>query len=132
MIVLDTHIQIWWAEDNNRLTARQRSAIESERRGSGLIGISPISCIEVARLAAASLIELPTDALTWIRRLMNYPSVHLLPITPEIAVRAYSLPEPFHRDPADRILVATAIELDCPLLTSDQRIVQYPHVDTIA
>lgn len=132
MIVLDTHIQIWWSEDDNRLTDRQRSAIESERRQFGSIGISPISCIEVARLAAASLIELPTDALTWIRHLMNYPSVRLLPITPEIAVRAYSLPEPFHRDPADRILVATAIELACPLLTSDQRILQYPHVDTIA
>lgn len=131
MLVLDTHIQIWWVEEDGRLTNAQRLAIESERRRSGTIGVSAISCIEIARLAGAGLIELPTDALTWMGDLLGYPSVRLLPITPEIAVRAYTLPEPFHRDPADRILVATALELSCPLLTSDRRIVEYPHVTTI-
>lgn len=71
------------------------------------------------------------DALSWLRTSLTYPNVQLIPITPEIAVRAYTLPEPFHRDPADRILVATALELSCPLLTSDRRIVEYPHVTTI-
>ena len=113
------------------MTNTQRLAIESERRQSGTIGVSSISCIEIARLAGAGLIELPTDALTWLGNLLSYPSVQLLPITPEIAVRAYTLPEPFHRDPADRILVATALELSCPLLTSDRRIIEYPHVTTI-
>ena len=83
-------------------------------------------------MAAARLIELPTDALAWISRLLSYPNVQLLPITPEIAVRAYNMPEPFHRDPADRILVATALELSCPLLTSDSRIIDYPHITTIS
>ena len=131
MLVLDTHIQIWWVEEDGRLTNAQRLAIESERRQSGTIGVSAISCIEIARLAGAGLIELPTDTLTWISDLLGYPSVQLLPITPEIAVRAYTLPEPFHRDPADRILVATALEFSCPLLTSDRSIVEYPHVTTI-
>ena len=131
MLVLDTHIQIWWVEEDGRLTNAQRLAIESERRQSGTIGVSAISCIEIARLAGAGLIELPTDALTWMGDLLGYPSVQLLPITPEIAVRAYTLHEPFHRDPADRILVATALELSCPLLTSDRRIIDYPYVDTI-
>ncbi len=62
---------------------------------------------------------------------VDLPRSPLLPITPEIAVRAYSLPEPFHRDPADRLLVATAIEWACPLLTDDKLILDYPHVDTI-
>lgn len=131
MIVLDTHIQIWWAEEIGRLTASKRSAIEAERRQSGIIGISAISFIEIARLAAARSIELPTDALAWMRGLLSYAGVRLLPITPEIAVRAYNLPEPFHRDPADRILVATALEHSCPLVTSDNRIIEYPHVITI-
>ena len=131
MIVLDTHIQIWWVEEAGRLSDAQRLAIDSERKQAGTIGVSAISCIEIARLAGAALIELPTDALTWMDNLLSYPGVQLLPITPEIAVRAYSLPEPFHRDPADRILVATALELSCPLLTSDRRIVEYPHVTTI-
>ena len=76
-------------------------------------------------------VALQLDALSWLRRLLNYPDVELLPITPEIAVRAYSLPEPFHRGPADRILVATALEYSCPLVTSDGRILDYPHVNTI-
>ena len=132
MIVLDTHIQIWWIDEVGRLTEPQRSAIDAERGQSGTIGISAISCIEISRLAAARLIELPTDALAWISRLLSYPNVQLLPITPEIAVRAYNMPEPFHRDPADRILVATALELSCPLLTSDSRIIDYPHITTIS
>ena len=131
MIVIDTHIQVWWVEESVRLTATQRQAIENEWRQSGIIGVSAISCVEIARLAGNGLIELPTDALTWMRRLLSYPAVRLLPITPGIAVRAYSLPEPFHRDPADRILVATALEHSCPLITSDGRILDYPHVNTI-
>ena len=131
MIVIDTHIQIWWVEESGRLSETQRQAIENERRQSGTIGVSAISCVEIARLAGNGLIELPTDSLTWMLRLLSYPAVRLLPITPEIAVRAYSLPEPFHRDPADRILVATALEHSCPLVTSDGRILDYPHVNTI-
>lgn len=131
MIVVDTHIQIWWVEESGRLAETQRQAIENERHQSGTIGVSAISCVEIARLTRNGLIELPTDSLTWMLRLLSYPAVRLLPITPEIAVRAYSLPEPFHRDPADRILVATALEYSCSLVTSDGRILDYPHVNTI-
>ncbi len=131
MIVIDTHIQIWWVEESSRLAETQRQAIENERLQSGIIGVSAISCVEIAKLAGNRLIELPTDALSWLQRLLSYPTVRLLPITPEIAVRAYSLPEPFHRDPADRILVATALEYSSPLVTSDGRILDYPHVNTI-
>ena len=131
MIVIDTHIQIWWVEESDRLAETQRQAIENERHQSGTIGVSAISCVEIARLAGNRLIELPTDSLTWMHSLLSYPTVRLLPITPEIAVRAYGLPEPFHRDPADRILVATALEYSCPLVTSDGRILDYPHVSTI-
>lgn len=131
MIVVDTHIQIWWVEESGRLAETQRQAIENERHQSGIIGVSTISCVEIARPAGNGLIELPTDALAWMRGLLSYAGVRLLPITPEIAVRAYNLPEPFHRDPADRILVATALEHSCPLVTSDNRIIEYPHVITI-
>ncbi len=82
-------------------------------------------------LSERQRVTLELDPLPWLSRLLNYPAVQLLPITPEIAVRAYSLPEPFHRDPADRLLVATAIEWDCPLLTDDRMILDYPHVNTI-
>ena len=132
MIILDTHIGIWWSDEISRLTVSQISAIAQERRIQGSIGISAITCWEIAMLVERQRVTLQLDALSWLRRLLNYPDVVLLPITPEIAVRAYSLPDPFHRDPADRLLVATAIEWDCPLLTDDREILDYPHVNTIA
>jgi PIN domain nuclease of toxin-antitoxin system len=131
VIILDTHIGVWWSDEISRLTAAQLDAITDERFIQGSIGISAITCWEIAMLVERQRITLQLDALSWLRRLLSYPGVELLPVTPEIAVRAYSLPEPFHRDPADRILVATAIELACPLLTDDGRILAYPHVNTI-
>ena len=130
MIILDTHIWVWWSNETGRLTTAQRAAIATEL-ANGSIGISVISCIEIARLTAIGRLELYPDTLTWLRNGIAYPGVRLLPVTPEIAVRAYSLPEPFHRDPADRILVATALEHYCPLVTSDGRILNYPEVNTI-
>ncbi len=82
-------------------------------------------------LTAKQRIGLNMDTLAWLSRGLSYPSMRLLPITPEIAVRAYNLPEPFHRDPADRMLVATALEHSSPLVTSDERIILYPHASTI-
>ncbi len=132
MIVLDTHTWIWWANETGQITEAQRDAIVQERRQIGAIGISAISLWEIAMLAERQRITLHADALSWLRRSLAYPTVHLLPLTPEIAVRAYRLPEPFHRDPADRILVATALEHSCSLVTSDARITDYPHVQTIS
>ena len=131
MIILDTHISVWWSDEITRLSAAQRDAISNERRRQGTIGFSAVSCWEVALLSERQRVTLELDPLAWLNRLLNYPAVELLPITPEIAVRAYSLPEPFHRDPADRLLVATAIEWNCPLLTDDRMILDYPHVDTV-
>ena len=83
-------------------------------------------------MSASGQLALHSDTLDWLRSSLSYANIHLLPITPEIAVRAYRLPEPFHRDPADRILVATALEHSCSLVTSDARITDYPHVQTIS
>ncbi len=131
MILLDTHIGVWWSDEMSRLSVAQHNAIIDERQRQGTVGISAVSCWEIAMLTERQRITLSLDALSWLRRLLNYPDVELLPITPEISVRAYSLPEPFHRDPADRLLVATAIEWECPLLTDDRLILDYPHVETI-
>ena len=75
--------------------------------------------------------SLNPDVLTWLNSELAYPAVQLLPITPEIAVRAYRLPDTFQPDPADRLIVATAIENDCPLATSDNRIIEQRSVPTI-
>lgn len=130
MIVLDTHVWIWWENGTGSLTPPQRQAIESEYR-TGELGISVVSCWEIAMLVGKGRLQLGLETLGWFRTALHRPSVRLLPITPEIAVRAYRLPEPFHPDPADRLIVATAAEHGCPLATSDRRIVEYSGATTV-
>jgi PIN domain nuclease of toxin-antitoxin system len=76
-------------------------------------------------------LELAGRTTEWIRLALRYPGVRLVPLTPRIAVEANELPDPFHRDPADRILVATARVHGFPLLTADQKILGYPHVTLV-
>jgi PIN domain nuclease of toxin-antitoxin system len=130
VILIDTHIWIWWVQDKPKLTASQIKHIENLQ--SNEIGVSVISCLEVARLTAARQITFSVDILDWISAALIYPDVQLLELTPEIAVASTRLPSPFHKDPADRILVATARALDIPILTADAKILSYSHVRTLA
>ena len=129
MIVLDTHIWVWWTNGDERLTGAQVQAIRAHE--DNLIGISAISCWEVARLVEYGRLQLPLDALEWLDKALAYPGVYLLPLTPQVAVESTRLPGSFHRDPADQIIVATARVFGCPLITSDDKILNYPHVATI-
>ena len=67
----------------------------------------------------------------WFRAALGYPGISLLALTPEIAIESTSLPGNFHRDPSDQIIVATARLRQCPLVTSDDKITNYPHVRTL-
>lgn len=129
MIVLDTHIWIWWVSDDERLTAGYRSVIES-RQSDGL-GISAISCWEVAKLVQLGRLQLRDPAAVWLDEALAYPGCRLLELTPRIAVESSSLPGALHRDPADQIIVATARVWGCPLLTADQKLLEYPHIETL-
>nr|WP_274703653.1 type II toxin-antitoxin system VapC family toxin [Chloroflexus aurantiacus] len=129
VIVLDTHIWIWWVHDPSQLTQAQIEAITNNE--TELIGISAISCWEVAKLVEYKRLELPLPLEEWFEQALSYPGMQLLALTPEIAIESTRLPTPFHRDPADQIIVATARIYGCPLVTSDEKILQYPHVVTI-
>ena len=96
-----------------------------------MIGVSVISCWEIAKLVEYGRLELPCPLEEWFEQALSYPGIHLLPLTPEIAIESTRLPGEFHRDPADQIIVATARVYNCPLVTSDERILNYPHVTTI-
>jgi PIN domain nuclease of toxin-antitoxin system len=128
VILLDTHIWVWWVQDDPRLKAAQRILLTANET-SGL-GISVISCWEVAKLVEVGRLVLPLAVSEWVSKALAYPGVRLLPLTPKIAIASTQLPGGFHRDPADQILVATARTHGNPLLTSDQRILDYPHVIT--
>ena len=130
MIVVDTHVWIWWILDTERLSDAQRRVMEDNEDDS--IGVSAISCWEIAKLCEYRRLELPVELTEWFAAALSYPGVSLLGITPEVAVESTRLPGGFHRDPADQIIVATARVHACDLVTSDEKIVKYPHVRTIA
>jgi PIN domain nuclease of toxin-antitoxin system len=126
MIVLDTHMWVWWIHEDPQLTQRQKAWIqEHEEQG---LGVSAISCWEVAKLVEYHRLTLPCPVAEWIDQALAYPGMQLLHLTPRIAVESTQLPGSFHRDPADQIIVATARVYDCPLLTVDDKIFRYPHV----
>jgi PIN domain nuclease of toxin-antitoxin system len=93
-----------------------------------IIGVSAISCWEVAKLVELNRLELSCSVKDWIEQALIYPGVRLLNLTPEIAIKSTQLPGSFHRDPADQIIVATARIWDCPILTADSKILNYSYV----
>jgi len=129
MILLDTHIWLWWVHADKNLTAQQAKKIQENE--TGVIGVSAISCWEIAKLVERGRLELNLPVEEWLRQALDYPGVRLLELTPEIAVESTRLPGEFHRDPADQIIVATARLYDCLLLTADGQIKNYPHVKTL-
>ena len=129
MILLDTHIWVWLADESDRLTEEHKRIIE-HHRGNGL-GVSVISCWEVAKLVEYGRLKLSCPVADWIEAALSLPSIRLLELTPRIAVASTQLPGEFHRDPADQIIVATARVYDMELLTIDERILRYGHVRTV-
>lgn len=126
MIVLDTHIWIWWVHGDPRLTQAQTSVI-SAAEATG-IGVSAISCWEVAKLVEYKRLVLPSPTREWLDQALSYPGVRLLSLSPEVAAESTELPGEFHKDPADQIIVATARVYGAPLVTVDEKIRAYPHV----
>jgi PIN domain nuclease of toxin-antitoxin system len=95
------------------------------------LAVSVISCWEVAKLVERKRLELNLQVGEWIQRALAYPGIHLLYLTPKIAVESTQLPPTFHRDPADQIIVATSRVRGYPLLTADEKILEYAHVKTL-
>ena len=129
MIVLDTGAWIWWVTDPSRLSRRARTVIETEEARQGLI-VSAISVWEVAVKVALGKLELDRDVRSWISLASVYPGVIVHPLDAHDALESTLLPGRFHRDPADRILIALARRLGVPLVTSDRAIRRYRHVRT--
>lgn len=126
MIVLDTATWIWRASDPTRLTTSARRAIDEAERAL----VSAISVWEVAMLVAKRRIRLDRPVEQWVDIALALPGIQLAALEPAIAVRSTKLPGDFHADPADRMIVATALEHAVPIVTPDERIRSYPHVQS--
>ena len=128
MIILDTHIWVWWVTGSPRLTSQQQQWIQ-DYQSLGL-GISIISCWEVAKLVEKKRLVLSINVEQWLQQALAYQGVQLLNLTVPIVVRSTELTG-FHNDPADQIIVATANIYGCALLTADKKILKYPGVKTL-
>ena len=129
MILLDTHILLWWVGQPDRLTAAQIEAIRKNESDS--LGVSVITCWEIGKLVQLGRIELGRAVDEWLEVALTYPGMQLLPLTPRIALASCQLPDGFRSDPADEILVATARLYGCPLVTSDRKLRAYAHVNSV-
>ncbi|MGE0601546.1 MAG: type II toxin-antitoxin system VapC family toxin [Dehalococcoidia bacterium] len=126
MILLDTHVSVWWVNGDSSLAPGVTQLIR-EHEGDGL-GVSIISCWEIAKKVSLNRLSLDRSLDVWLSGAIGYPGVELLGLTPEIVIESTRLPGSFHRDPADQLIVATARVLGVPLLTLDQQILRYEHV----
>jgi len=128
--LLDTHVWVWWVSDPGRLSAPARLAIEKARSGDGVL-VSSISVWEVAMLVVRGRLVLTIPVEEWVTRCEAVPGLRFVPVDPAIALRSVNLPGLLHPDPADRIIVATALEKKARLITKDARLQAYPYVHTV-
>jgi PIN domain nuclease of toxin-antitoxin system len=129
MIVLDTHIWVWWVHGDTKLS--QTAAMAIQVHESLVIGISVMSCWEIAKLVEYKRLILPCEISEWFEQALSYPGIQLLNLTPKIAIASTQLAG-FHRDPTDQLIAATAKVYGCPLVTADAKILNYPGLQTIA
>lgn len=130
MIVLDTHTLVWWVSGDPLLSKRARTAIEREQPDGDII-VSSISAWEIAMLVERGKLVLSMDVGSWLSTVAQIDAVRFLPVDVEVATKSVDLPGDFHKDPADRMIVATARKLAVPLVTKDDKIRAYAHVKTI-
>lgn len=130
MIVIDTSVLVWWMSDPERLSKRARRAMTREKKTEN-IRVSSISIWEICLLVKKERLQLSMDVGAWIEKIERLPFLQFVPVDNRIAQLSVDLPEPFHADPADRMIVATARVLGAALVTSDRKILQYPHVQTV-
>lgn len=127
-LLLDTHVWIWSQEQPEKLG---QPAVQALLAAEETNTVCTISTLELARLLAVGTISLAIPLHDWIEQSLNDLAATTLLLTHEIAAEAYALPSPFHKDPADHILVAAARIHQLTLVTADERILEYPHVRTI-
>ena len=133
-LLLDTHVWLWFMLGDPELAISERNAI-NRAAASGDLKIAAISVWEAALSALRGRVALGQHLAQWMSEAVSAPGLSIEPLLPQVAVEACSLPEAFHRDPADRLMVATARVANATLMTRDRRILDYAargHLTAIA
>lgn len=124
VIVLDTHLWFWFInEEYDRFPTAWREAIEAAER----VGVSCVSCYEIALAQQRGRLELPCSAERWFEEALTPAGIELLPLTPAIAAAAVAL-SPVHRDPFDRLIIATTLICQAKLASVDGSFGRYPEL----
>jgi PIN domain nuclease of toxin-antitoxin system len=127
--VLDTHAWLWWVNGDRRLSRRARTAIE--RAGSrGELYLSVYSIWEVAKRVEKGQLGFNRPLDEWLEIALAAEGLQVAGLTRALIVDSCRLPQPFHGDPADQIIVATTRSLSATLITKDARLRDYSHVRT--
>ena len=127
MIVLDTHIWLWWIAEDYRSIGDERVQLLKDE---DIVAVSAISCFEIAWLERHKRIDLNIKKDEWFELALDGSGIAMLPITPEIACLAVDLPE-HHSDPQDRIIIATSLAYDALLMSSDKKFSLYKELKDI-
>ncbi len=123
--LLDTHVWIWTQEQPELLGETTRALLEATPDE---ICVSAVSSLEIARLVSGGLLEMEGSIQRWVRMAIDTLDARSLDVDHSAALEAYALPGRFHKDPADRLLVATARLHKLTLITADEQILAYRHV----
>ncbi len=123
--MLDTHIALWLETGDSRLSASTRGLLDDCWRAGGTIFFSAVSAWEISLLASLGRFTLDLPADLWVTRFLERPGVASAPLMPRAAALSNQLRNLEHRDPGDRLLIATAIDLVCPLVTYDAPIINF-------
>ena len=131
MIVLDTHILIWWINNPDKLSDKARKRINLDIKKKEDILISSISIWEIYMLVKKGRLKFRVDIDTWIEKIEKLNFLRFIPVNNNIAAKSVMLVPPLHSDPADRIIIATALKNGATLITSDSKLLRYPHIQTL-
>ncbi len=129
MIVIDTHVWLWLLHEPSQLSNSARECIDREESQNGIL-VSAISVWEIAVKYSIGKLSLPLPVDDWYALAKCHSRIIIESLNPEDEISSTQLPG-FHKDPADRIIVAMARRYDIPLITCDNNILKYPHVKTI-
>jgi len=128
--LLDTHTWVWWNMNPQNLSERVKEIIGDTNTYNEML-LSAISPWEFCKLLEKKRVGISCNPEDWIRTALDMPKLRLVPLSPILSYRSTVLPQPFHSDPADQIIVATAREESATILTKDQRILMYRHVRSL-
>lgn len=123
-VLLDTHALVWLVSGNVCLGVHARSTIH-QAAAKHLLLVSAITPWEIAMLVSKGRLTLDRDVGDWVETSLKLPGVQLVPLSPQIAIASTRLPGVIHKDPADRIIAATARRLGAILLTEDKLLLDY-------